>query len=226
MIDQTALLESRALRSSVLERTDVLDRVKTLALLPDGLHVTTAMVAGYFGVSVEAVRQVKARHREELSQNGMVTLQGRDLREFKRDILSRYPGSYPQPRSGLTLYSRRAVLNIAMLLRDSEVARRVRTYLLDMEHLARTGPMTEPTEPTGHTGPATPEIISLAALDARIDQRINHALGRTVVPMFNALIETAGEHRRELTALHGDVRRAEHRLRQHSARLRRLEGRR
>ncbi|MYQ49058.1 restriction endonuclease [Streptomyces sp. SID4985] len=185
MIDQTALLESRALRSSVLERTDVLDRVKTLALLPDGLHVTTAMVAAYFGVSVEAIRQIKARHREELCQNGMVTLQGRDLREFKRDILSRYSGSYPQPRSGLTVYSRRAVLDIAMLLRDSEVARRVRTYLLDMEHL-----------------------------------------GRTVVPMFNALIETSGEHRRELTALHGDVRRAEHRLRQHSARLRRLEGRR
>ncbi|MEU4150643.1 restriction endonuclease [Streptomyces sp. NPDC026659] len=223
MIDQTALLESRALRSSVLERTDVLDRVKTLALLPDGLHVTTAMVAAYFGVSVEAIRQIKARHREELSENGMVTLQGRDLREFKRDILSRYSGSYPQPRSGLTVYSRRAVLNIAMLLRDSEVARRVRTYLLDMEHLARTGPVAEP---AGHTEAAGPEILSLAALDARIDQRIHHVLGRTVVPMFNALIETSGEHRRELTALHGDVRRAEHRLRQHSARLRRLEGRR
>ncbi|MEU9400299.1 restriction endonuclease [Streptomyces sp. NPDC048242] len=223
MIDQTALLESRALRSSVLERTDVLDRVKTLALLPDGLHVTTAMVAAYFGVSVEAIRQIKARHREELCQNGMVTLQGRDLREFKRDILSRYSGSYPQPRSGLTVYSRRAVLDIAMLLRDSEVARRVRTYLLDMEHLARTNPLAEP---AGHAEAAGPEILSLAALDARIDQRIHHVLGRTVVPMFNALIETSGEHRRELTALHGDVRRAEHRLRQHSARLRRLEGRR
>ncbi|WP_018547681.1 hypothetical protein [Streptomyces sp. LaPpAH-108] len=225
MIDQTALLESRALRSSVLDRTDVLDRVKTLALLPDGLHVTTAMVAAYFGVSVEAIRQVKARHREELSENGMVTLQGRDLQEFKRDILSRYSGSYPQPRSSLTVYSRRAVLNIAMLLRDSEVARQVRTYLLDMEHLARTGLMNEsaghPAEPAE---PATPEILSLAALDARIDQRINHVLGRTVVPMFNALIETSGEHHRRLTALHGDVRRAENRLRLHSARLRRLQG--
>ncbi|MET7692512.1 hypothetical protein ABZT06_31820 [Streptomyces sp. NPDC005483] len=49
MINDTALLESKSLRDSVLERTDVLDRVKALSLLPDGMHVTTAMVASYFG---------------------------------------------------------------------------------------------------------------------------------------------------------------------------------
>ncbi|MFF4505575.1 hypothetical protein [Streptomyces sp. NPDC001401] len=57
-----------------MERTDVLDRVKALSLLPDGMHVTTAMVAAYFGVTVEVIRQLKARHHEELSLNGMVTL--------------------------------------------------------------------------------------------------------------------------------------------------------
>ncbi|MET8681169.1 hypothetical protein ABZW18_27235 [Streptomyces sp. NPDC004647] len=55
--------------------------------------------------------------------------------------MSLYPGegsgSYPQPRSSLALFTRRAVLNVAMLLRDSEVARRVRTYLLDVEAGAR-----------------------------------------------------------------------------------------
>ncbi|WP_405819153.1 hypothetical protein OG241_28530 [Streptomyces sp. NBC_01390] len=47
MINETALLESKALRDSALERTDVLDKVKTLSLLPDGMHVMTAMVATY-----------------------------------------------------------------------------------------------------------------------------------------------------------------------------------
>jgi hypothetical protein len=37
----------------------------------------------------------------------------------------------------LTILSRRTVLNTAMLLRDSDVARRVRTYLLDIEDAAR-----------------------------------------------------------------------------------------
>lgn len=80
----------------------------------------------------------EARHHEELSRNGMVTLQGADLTESKRDVLSRFPGGYPQPRSSLTLYPRRSVLNIAMLLPDSEVARQVRVYLLDTEYLAHT----------------------------------------------------------------------------------------
>ncbi|MCM2578555.1 hypothetical protein [Streptomyces meridianus] len=45
--------------------------------------------------------------------------------------------SYPQGRAHLTLFTRRAVLNVAMLLRDSDVARRVRTYLLDVEEASR-----------------------------------------------------------------------------------------
>ncbi|MFD5665529.1 restriction endonuclease [Streptomyces anthocyanicus] len=212
MISETVLLESPALRSSVRDRTDVLDRVKALSLLPDGMHVTTAMVATYFCVTTDAIRQLKARHREELSSSGLRTLQGPALAQFKRDVLSRYPGGHPQPRSSLTLYSRRSVLNVAMLLRDSEVARQVRTYLLDTEYLARRQPVENP-------APA-----DTSALDARIDQRITHILGRTVVPMFNALIETSSDHQRELIALRTGVQSIEKRLRQHNARLQRLEG--
>ncbi|MFZ3595690.1 restriction endonuclease [Streptomyces sp. BH104] len=211
VINETALLESKALRDSVLERTDTLDKVKALSLLPDGMHVTTAMVAAYFGVTAESIRQLKRRHHQELTTNGMVTLQGSDLEEFKRDILSRYPTSYPQPRSSLTLYSRRAVLNVAMLLRDSDVARQVRAYLLDMEYLARTQPV------------GAQDAAGIDTLDARIDQRIADTLGKTVVPMFNALIETSGEHRRELLALRAGIQHVEHRMRRHHARLQRLE---
>ncbi|WP_327137228.1 hypothetical protein OG585_22660 [Streptomyces sp. NBC_01340] len=83
MINESALLESKSLRDSVLEQTDVLDRVKALSLLPDGMHVTTAMVAAYFGVTAEAIRQLKARHPGELASNGMVTLQGAELAKFR-----------------------------------------------------------------------------------------------------------------------------------------------
>ncbi|WP_037641126.1 restriction endonuclease [Streptomyces bicolor] len=211
MINESALLESKSLRDSVLERTDVLDRVKALSLLPDGMHVTTAMVAAYFDVTVEVIRQLAKRHREELEANGMAVLRGSDLRKFESDNMSLSLGSYPQARRSLTVFSRRAVLNVAMLLRDSTVARHVRTYLLDMEYLARTQPVENPT-PT--------DVVSL---DDRIDQRITQILGKTVVPMFNALIETSGEHRRELIALRAGVQRIERRLRHHHARLQRLE---
>ncbi|MEV3966955.1 restriction endonuclease [Streptomyces sp. NPDC050698] len=205
MINEAALLESQTLRGSVLDRTDVLDRVKALSLLPDGMHVTTAMVASYFDVGLEAIKSLVKDHRTELEANGYRLLTGEELRSFKN-----LSGIQSRTRS-LALFSRRAVLNIAMLLRDSDVARQVRVYLLDMEYLARTQPV-ENLAPT-----------DAASLDARIDQRITQVLGTTVVPMFNALIETSSEHRRELIALRAGVQRIEKRLRQHHTRLRRLE---
>lgn len=205
MINETALLESKALRDSALERTDVLDRVKVLSLLPDGMHVTTAMVATYFEVGLTAITSLLHDHREELGASGYRVLTGAELTSFKE-----LSGIQSRSRS-LALFSRRAVLNVAMLLRDSEVARQVRVYLLDMEYLARTQPVDNPVQK------------DVASLDDHIDQRITHILGKTVVPMFNALIETSGEHRRELIALRAGVQRVEQRLRQHHARLQRLE---
>lgn len=144
MPPETALIESRALRDSVVGRTEVLDKVKALALLPDGLHVTTQGVADYFEVGERVVNKLIQRHRDELADNGFVVLRGADLERFKGDNLSLYQGgqseSYPQARSNLALFTRRAVLNVAMLLRDSDVARQVRRYLLDAEeasHLQR-----------------------------------------------------------------------------------------
>ncbi|MER5749352.1 restriction endonuclease [Streptomyces sp. NPDC002088] len=205
MINESVLLESKSLRDSVLEQTDVLDRVKALSLLPDGMHVTTAMIAAYFEVGLEAIKSLVKDHRSELETNGYRLLTGEELRSFK-DL----SGIQSHTRS-LAIYSRRAILNVAMLLRDSEVARQVRVYLLDAEYTARTQPVENSAR------------LDATALDDRIDQRITHILGQTVVPMFNALIETSGEQRRELIALRAGVQSIERRLQQHHARLQRLE---
>ncbi|RAG80926.1 hypothetical protein DN069_35455 [Streptacidiphilus pinicola] len=45
---------------------------------------------------------------------------------------------------GIAIYDRRAILNVAMLLRDSDVARRVRTHLLDAEERVVHRPADEP----------------------------------------------------------------------------------
>lgn len=206
MIDESVLLESRTLRTSVLERTDVLDRVKALSLLPDGLHVTTAMVAAFYEVAETAIRQLVQRHRDELTSNGMTVLRGSQLRDFESDNLSL------SKRRNLTIYSRRAVLNVGMLLRDSEVARQVRTYLLDTEAEFRTRPVDNPVHrPAGD------------ALDERIDNRITDVLGKTVVPMLNVLIETSGEQRRELISLREDVQQIQMKLVEHDLQISRLQ---
>jgi hypothetical protein len=144
-------------------------------------------------------------HRTELEASGYQVLTGSELSSFKE-----LSGIQSRTRS-LALFSRRAVLNVAMLLRDSEVARQVRTYLLDMEYLARTQPVENPAR------------TDTVPLDAHIDQRITHILGKTVVPMFNALIEASGEHRQELISLREDVQRIEQRLCDHDTRITDLE---
>jgi restriction system protein len=108
VINESALLESKSLRDSVLDRTDVLDRVKALSLLPDGMHVTTAMVAAYFEVGLTAITSLVHDHREELEASGYRVLTGSELTSFKE-----LSGIQSRTRS-LALFSRRAVLNIAI----------------------------------------------------------------------------------------------------------------
>ncbi|QFQ98755.1 restriction endonuclease [Streptomyces phaeolivaceus] len=206
MINETALLESKTLRSNMLDRADVLNRVKALSLLPDGMHVTTAMAAAYFSVTVEAIRALVHDHRSELEASGYQVLSGPELSDFKQ-----LSGIQSRTRS-LALFSRRAILNVAMLLRDSEVARQVRVYLLDAEYQART----QPVDNSVHT--------DVTSLDDRIDHRIAHILGQTVVPMFNALIASSSEHRRELITLREDIQNVERKLCWHHQRINALEG--
>ncbi|MFJ8843619.1 hypothetical protein ACIRFF_12015 [Streptomyces cyaneofuscatus] len=141
MPTEVALLESRALRVEQMGRVDILDKVKSLVMLPDGIHVRTEDVARYFEVSTASVRRLTDRHQEEFTENGLRLLRGSDLRSFHSDMMSLWKGkgaeSYPQAATQLRLYTRRTVLNVAMLLRDSDIARCVRTYLLDAEATLR-----------------------------------------------------------------------------------------
>ncbi|MFJ5230233.1 hypothetical protein ACIQBJ_10070 [Kitasatospora sp. NPDC088391] len=165
---EAALLESRTLRSGLRERTEVLDEVKALVLLPDGLHVTTRMVADYFEVGENVVRMMLRRHRKELESNGFTVFKpvenpaNQKYFEYFWQVSGSEEGFRPsrgadsfappvdnligRPQgggNGIALYSRRAVLNVAMLLRDSEVARRVRGRLLDVVEAAAR-PVAEP----------------------------------------------------------------------------------
>ncbi|MFI5756026.1 restriction endonuclease [Streptomyces sp. NPDC051569] len=171
--------------------------------------MTTAMVAAYFQVAVKTIESLVLDHRDELEANGYRVLTGTELTSFKE------VSGIPSRSRALALYPRRTVLNVAMLLRDSEVARQVRTYLLDTEYLARIGPV----DNSVHRPPANHG--DHGDLGDRIDQRITHVLGTTVVPMFNALIEASGEQRKELISLREDVRRIERELIQHDVLLRR-----
>lgn len=122
-------------RDTLASRVDALDKVGVLATLPDDIHCTTGMVAEYYGVTAEVIRQTVVRNREEFDDDGYTVLSRAEV----SDKLSLTPDEIGMPRTAptMSLFPRRAVLRVGMLLRDSEVARRVRDYLLNVEQASR-----------------------------------------------------------------------------------------
>lgn len=132
---ELALTESRTMRAATVARTDVLDKVKALAVLPDDLHVTTDMVASYYEVPAETIKSVVKLNRAELAENDYRVLRGAELRSFAGSFDDLANVADPKSRA-LALFTRRTVLNIGQLLTGSEVAKKIRTYLLNVEEKA------------------------------------------------------------------------------------------
>ncbi|WP_237699869.1 hypothetical protein [Alicyclobacillus acidocaldarius] len=136
-VNTDLLLEVRELRDRLADRTDVLEKVKALVLLPDDLHATVEMVADYYEVGVEAIKSLIKDHRDELISDGLKVLSGLELKDFARSFEDQASFGLSSKIRTLTLIPRRAILRIGMLLRDSQVAKTVRTYLLNVEEGAR-----------------------------------------------------------------------------------------
>lgn len=124
------LVESKTLRSRHLDKVDVLGKVATLAMLPGNEFATVKQVAEFYGVPQSTVGSVVEDNREELAANGYHKLTGEQLNPLKG---SGYVG---KRASSLAVFTRTAVLNVGMLLADSDVARKVRAYLLAVEATA------------------------------------------------------------------------------------------
>lgn len=122
-----ALIESLSLRQSYMGRTDVLEKVKKLVLLPDDMNASIEMTATFYEVGKKAIDSTILDHREELESDGLRILTGSELISLKE------MGVIGKNSSAFTVIPRRAILRIGMLLRDSLVARSVRDRLLNIE---------------------------------------------------------------------------------------------
>ena len=109
------------------QATEILSKIKSLyfALWKGEGIATTEEMGRFFEVEVATIRKVYHRHKEELVSDGVKTLRGKALKDV-RDILS-----LTSKQSNIMIWTPRAALRLGMLLRDSEVAKAVRTSLLN-----------------------------------------------------------------------------------------------
>lgn len=140
-MNDEVLLESQTLRNQVVDQVnpvDILNKVKALVLLPDDLHATIEQVAEYYEVPYETIESLIRNHRDELEMDGLKVLKGKELEEFVSLIKKETNTGTISPKTrSLTIIPRRGILRIGFLLRDSRVARDVRTYALDVEEITR-----------------------------------------------------------------------------------------
>lgn len=144
-MNEIELIKNKELRENYIERIDVLEKVKRLLLLPDISLATREQVSQFYNVGESAIRMIENRHQDEIDSDGFKIWKASDFKTYKMCELKIYKnrGSFEveflngdkekfSPR-GVALYTRRAILRVGMLLRDSEIAKEVRTQLLNIE---------------------------------------------------------------------------------------------
>ena len=136
-------------REENIGKIEVLDKVGKLLSLGKTEFSTLKQVSEYFGVPEETIKTVIARHRNELNTDGLKCYNIDEInKSFNMKLLSQERHikvisidgeKITIPNRGITLFSKRAVLRIGMLLRDSKVAE-LRSRLLNIVEAAENTP--------------------------------------------------------------------------------------
>ena len=144
---EDSIIEVKTIREQFIGRTEVLDKVKELFLIPKLEVMTTKQVANYFEVDHNLINQCYKRNKAEIDNDGVTY---KKIEEFRCDKMSQLKTGKRATttfqtengqiieiqNNGTKCFSKRAVLRIAMLLRDSEIAKEIRTQLLNTFEVA------------------------------------------------------------------------------------------
>ena len=132
--------QEKELRNQYIGRVEVLDKVKKLFLIPELDVMTVKQIAEFYEVDIDAIKRCYQRNKSEIDTDGTTMLSINLLTEHFVPLEKDKGGttyklsnevSIKIPNRGTTGFSKRAILRIGMLLRDSEVAKEVRTQLLN-----------------------------------------------------------------------------------------------
>ena len=133
IVSDSVLIESKSARDNQLvcvshERArEILQKVKALYFaLWEGRNIaTTEQVAEFYEIPAANIRKAVERHRNELESDGLKVLSSRTLKQVS-DLVS-----LTSTASKITVHTPRSIVRLGMTLECSEIAKAVRTSLLD-----------------------------------------------------------------------------------------------
>ncbi|MBD5192220.1 MAG: DNA-binding protein [Bacteroidales bacterium] len=126
---------------SNIERQNVLNNRYAVDALQENLgftgmlfegeyRFTKKMVADFYEIEERTIERLLEEHSDELKYNGYVLCKGKQLKEFKLQFAPVI--NVGSKTTQLGLFNFRAVLNVGMLLTESEKAKQVRARILDI----------------------------------------------------------------------------------------------
>lgn len=153
------MITDKGFREQFMNRLEVLERVKQLLLIPQMDCMTIGQVTDFFEVNRKTVEKVVERNFNELSSDGMCYKKPADFKNLNptlcrfKDLEQKCGKLIVQiddnttveiPNRGIRMFPKRAILRMGMLLRDSNVAKEIRTQLLNIEENTSEAVKTEP----------------------------------------------------------------------------------
>ncbi|OAK18688.1 hypothetical protein A6281_08270 [Bacillus wiedmannii] len=132
-------------RDSLVDKVEVLSKVKELLLPPELEMATLQQVADFYDVSNKEITNLFRSHEDEFVSDGYMLMKGNKISSYfqktKRrgsyTVTSRNGEKYTYSNNENGLFPKRAILRVGMLLGgDFEVAKKVRAQLLNTEENA------------------------------------------------------------------------------------------
>jgi hypothetical protein len=129
------LTESNIERQNILNNKYALIRIQeyvgfTGMLFEGEYRFTKKMVADFFQVDISTIDRYLSTYEAELKNNGYILSKGKQLKEFKLQFLHLINEAKNTPQLGL--FNFRSLLNLSMLLKESDNARLLRSKMLDI----------------------------------------------------------------------------------------------
>ena len=133
------LTTSKISRQNILNNDYAINEIKNqlrlegMEYLEDTIF-TKEQIANFFNVDIRTIERCVESNKEELEKNGYRILKGKDLKELK-SMLNNIDApdiNVGSKVSQLSISTFRALLNISMLLTESEKAKEVRSVMLDI----------------------------------------------------------------------------------------------
>ena len=151
--NEQTIMDYRQVREEYIDRVDVLDKVKNLLVIPAMECMTMKQVADYYEVDIHTIQICSTRNKDELDYDGVCIKTPLDFKEiFKvtacdfKDLEQKHGKliihiddntTIEIPNRGIKMFPKRAILRVGMLLRDSVIAKEIRTQLLNIVEVAQ-----------------------------------------------------------------------------------------